>query len=80
VQAAVFISSSLPRIAAKLDALKQTERARNEAHVSICNHSALRRAESLLLKIGTSTIVFASGPISDPCSHQISIERMEEET
>ena len=58
-----------PRYRRSQTALKQTERALNEAHVSICNHSALRRAESLLLQIGPSTIVFASGSISDPCGH-----------
>ena len=79
-RAAVFIKSSSPRIVAKLDALKQTECARNEAHVSIYNHSALRRAQSLLLKISTSTIVFRQRATSDPRGHQISIEPMEEET
>ena len=43
-------------------ALKQTERAHCKARIAICNHSELRRAESLLLKIGPSTIAFASGP------------------
>jgi hypothetical protein len=42
-------------------ALRQSERAHNEARVSICNHSAQLRAESLPLKIGPSTIAFASG-------------------
>ena len=78
-RAAVFIKSSSPRIVAKLDGLKQTERAlmKRMSLSIITQHCA---GPSLLLKISTSTIVFRQRATSDPRGHQISIEPMEEET